>query len=182
MKPLAPSFSFLYIPGLINLQNSQITYGNATINPAKIEVSDDGFSVNGRSIRILADKDPENLPWSELDVDIVVESTGLFTNRSAAKKHLKAGAKKVLISAPAADPDVTLVLGVNDDIYNTDSDHIISNASCTTNCLAPIAKVLHKNLGIERGVMTTIHSFTNDQQYLTCLIRTCVGVEPPQFQ
>jgi len=136
------------------------------INPAKIEVSDDGVSVNGTSIRILADKNPENLPWSELDVDIVVESTGLFTNRSAAKKHLKAGAKKVLISAPATDPDVTLVLGVNDDIYNPDSDHIISNASCTTNCLAPIAKVLHKNLGIERGVMTTIHSFTNDQQIL----------------
>ena len=136
------------------------------INPAKIEVSSDGFSVNGRSIRILADKDPEALPWDALDVDIVVESTGLFTNRSAANKHIKAGAKKVLISAPASEPDVTLVLGVNDDIYNTDSDHIISNASCTTNCLAPIAKVLHNYLGIERGVMTTIHSFTNDQQIL----------------
>jgi glyceraldehyde 3-phosphate dehydrogenase len=136
------------------------------INPATIEVSGDGFSVNGRSIRILADKDPEILPWDELEIDIVVESTGLFTNRSAANKHIKAGAKKVLISAPAADPDVTLVLGVNEGIYNTASDHIISNASCTTNCLAPIAKVLHKNLGIKRGVMTTIHSFTNDQQIL----------------
>jgi len=106
------------------------------------------------------------LPWKELGVDIVVESTGFFTNRSAAVKHLKAGAKKVLISAPATDPDVTVVLGVNDDKYNAASDQIISNASCTTNCLAPIAKVLHNNLAIERGIMTTIHSFTNDQKIL----------------
>ena len=136
------------------------------INSATVEVTDHGFSVNGKAIRILADRDPETLPWKELGIDIVVESTGLFTKRSAAEKHVKAGAKKVLISAPATDPDVTLVLGVNDDRYNADSDHIISNASCTTNCLAPIAKVLHNNLGIERGVMTTIHSFTNDQQIL----------------
>ena len=106
------------------------------------------------------------MPWKELGVDIVVESTGFFTNRSAAVKHLKAGAKKVLISAPATDPDVTVVLGVNDDKYNAASDQIISNASCTTNCLAPIAKVLHNNLAIERGIMTTIHSFTNDQKIL----------------
>ena len=136
------------------------------INSAKIEVSENGFSVNGKVIRILANRDPEDLPWKELGVDIVVESTGFFTNRSAAVKHLKAGAKKVLISAPATDPDVTVVLGVNDDKYNAASDQIISNASCTTNCLAPIAKVLHNNLAIERGIMTTIHSFTNDQKIL----------------
>jgi len=136
------------------------------INSAKVEITEQGFSVNGKSIRILADRDPEALPWKDLGVDIVVESTGLFTKRSAAEKHVKAGAKKVLISAPATDPDITLVLGVNDDRYNAESDHIISNASCTTNCLAPIVKVLHKNLCIERGVMTTIHSFTNDQQIL----------------
>ena len=136
------------------------------INSAKIEVTENGFSVNGKVIRILANRDPEDLPWKELGVDIVVESTGFFTNRSAAVKHLKAGAKKVLISAPATDPDVTVVLGVNDDKYNAASDQIISNASCTTNCLAPIAKVLHNNLAIERGIMTTIHSFTNDQKIL----------------
>ena len=136
------------------------------INSAKVEITDQGFSINGKSIRILADRDPEALPWKDLGVDIVVESTGLFTKRSSAEKHVKAGAKKVLISAPATDPDVTLVLGVNEDRYNERSDHIISNASCTTNCLAPIAKVLHSNLCIERGVMTTIHSFTNDQQIL----------------
>ena len=136
------------------------------INSAKIKVTEEGFSVNSKSIRILADRDPETLPWKELGVDIVVESTGLFTKRSAAEKHIKTGAKKVLITAPATDPDVTLVLGVNDDRYKAESDHIISNASCTTNCLAPIVKVLHNNLGIERGVMTTIHSFTNDQQIL----------------
>jgi len=136
------------------------------INPAKVEITEQGFSVNGKSIRILADRDPEALPWKELGVDIVVESTGLFTKRSAAEKHVKAGVKKVLISAPATDPDITLVLGVNDDRYNAESDHIISNASCTTNCLAPIVKVLHNSLCIERGVMTTIHSFTNDQQIL----------------
>ncbi len=135
-------------------------------NPATIEHREDGLSVNGIFIRILADRDPQALPWGELDVDIVVESTGIFTKRSSAEKHIKAGAKKVVISAPATDPDVTIVFGVNDGKYNPDSDNIISNASCTTNCLAPIAKVLHSNLCIERGVMTTIHSFTNDQQIL----------------
>jgi len=135
-------------------------------NPATIEHREDGLGVNGKFIRILADRDPQALPWGELDVDIVVESTGIFTKRSSAEKHIKAGAKKVVISAPATDPDVTIVFGVNDDKYNPDSDNIISNASCTTNCLAPIAKVLHSTLGIERGVMTTIHSFTNDQQIL----------------
>ena len=136
------------------------------INSAKIKTTDHGFSINGKTICILAERDPGALPWKDMGVDLVVESTGLFTKRSAAEKHLKAGAKKVLISAPATDPDVTLVLGVNDTRYNAEVDHIISNASCTTNCLAPLAMVLHENLGIQRGVMTTIHSFTNDQQIL----------------
>ena len=136
------------------------------INSDEIEAAEHGFGINGKIIRILAERDPAALPWKELGVNLVVESTGLFTKRSAAEKHLKAGAKKVLISAPATDPDVTLVLGVNDTTYDAESDRIISNASCTTNCLAPITKVLHENLGIKRGVMTTIHSFTNDQQIL----------------
>jgi glyceraldehyde 3-phosphate dehydrogenase len=114
----------------------------------------------------LAERDPAALPWKELGVDLVIESTGIFTKRADAEKHLTAGAKKVVISAPATDPDVTLVLGVNEDMYKPGSDKIISNASCTTNCLAPITKILHEKLGIERGVMTTIHSFTNDQQIL----------------
>jgi len=136
------------------------------ISSADIETNDDGIIVNGKFVRIYAERKPENLPWDKLGVDIVVESTGLFTNRADSVKHLKAGAKKVLISAPATDPDVTLVLGVNDSVYNSKTDHIISNASCTTNCLAPITKILHENLVINRGVMTTIHSFTNDQNIL----------------
>ena len=136
------------------------------INPADIEITAEGLIVNKKIVRILAERDPAALPWKELGVDIVVESTGIFTQRPAAQKHLKAGAKKVVISAPATDPDVTLVLGVNENTYQAKSDQIISNASCTTNCLAPIARVLHDNLGIERGVMTTIHSYTNDQQIL----------------
>ena len=136
------------------------------INPADIEITAEGLIVNKKMVRILAERDPAALPWKQLGVDIVVESTGIFTKRSAAEKHLKAGAKKVVISAPATDPDVTLVLGVNENTYKAESHHLISNASCTTNCLAPITKVLNENLGIERGVMTTIHSYTNDQQIL----------------
>ena len=136
------------------------------INSADIENTTDGFTVNGKMVRILAEQNPSALPWKELGVSIVVESTGIFTKRPEAEKHLKAGAQKVVITAPAADPDVTLVLGVNENAYKSESDQIISNASCTTNCLAPIARVLHDNLGIERGVMTTIHSYTNDQQIL----------------
>ncbi len=136
------------------------------INPAQVEVTGEGLTINGKAVRILAERDPAALPWKDMGVDLVIESTGIFTKRAGAEKHLKAGAKKVVISAPATDPDVTLVLGVNDDMYKPGSDKIISNASCTTNCLAPIAKILHENLGIERGVMTTIHSFTNDQQIL----------------
>ena len=120
--------------------------------------------VGGRSIKSLSEREPESLPWGDLGVDVVVESTGLFTDREGAQKHLNAGAKKVVISAPATDPDVTLVLGVNDDAYDADQHHIISNASCTTNCVAPMAKVLLDEFGIEQGSMTTIHAYTTEQQ------------------
>jgi glyceraldehyde 3-phosphate dehydrogenase len=117
-------------------------------------------------LKVLAERDPGNLPWRDLEVELVLESTGLFTTRDGAQKHLEAGAKKVLISAPATDPDVTIVLGVNDDAYDPERHHIISNASCTTNCVAPLAKVLHDEFTIEQGFMTTIHAYTNDQQIL----------------
>jgi len=122
--------------------------------------------VDGREIRILSEKDPANLPWGDLGVDVVLESTGIFTNADKARAHLDAGAKKVVISAPAKGEDITIVLGVNDDRYDPASHHIISNASCTTNCLAPAAKVVHDLLGIQRGLMNTIHSYTNDQRIL----------------
>jgi glyceraldehyde 3-phosphate dehydrogenase (phosphorylating) len=124
--------------------------------------------VNGgeHELRVLAEKEPANLPWADLGVDVVLESTGFFTKRDGAQQHLDAGAKKVVISAPATDPDVTLVLGVNDDAYDPDSHHIVSNASCTTNCVAPLAKVLHDEFTIEQGFMTTLHAYTNDQRIL----------------
>ncbi|KMP12485.1 glyceraldehyde-3-phosphate dehydrogenase [Candidatus Nitromaritima sp. SCGC AAA799-A02] len=134
------------------------------ISSNQVTPAEDGLVVDGKNIRILAERDPEALPWKELGVELVVESTGIFTKRPDAEKHLKAGAKKVVISAPATDPDVTLVLGVNDDAYESGTHKILSNASCTTNCLAPVAKVLHEKLGIQRGVMTTIHSYTGDQR------------------
>ena len=115
---------------------------------------------------MLAEKDPGSLPWRDLEVDVVIESTGFFTKREGAQKHLDAGAKKVVISAPATDPDLTVVLGVNDDMYDPEQHHIVSNASCTTNCVAPLAKVLHDNYTLEQGFMTTIHAYTNDQQIL----------------
>ena len=130
---------------------------------ATVEVKDGNIVVDGKSIRVLAERDPANLPWKDLGVDIVVESTGFFTKASAAQKHIDAGAKKVIISAPASDEDITVVLGVNDDLYDPENHHIISNASCTTNCLGPLAKVLNDNFGIERGLMTTIHAYTADQ-------------------
>jgi glyceraldehyde 3-phosphate dehydrogenase len=120
--------------------------------------------VDGRSIRSLSEREPEALPWGDLGVDVVVEATGFFTAREGAQKHLDAGAKKVVISAPATDPDVTLVLGVNDDDYDPAQHHIVSNASCTTNCVAPMAKVLLDAFGIEQGFMTTIHAYTTEQQ------------------
>ena len=130
-----------------------------------VEVTDNGIAVNGKELRVLAERDPAALPWGELDVDVVIESTGFFTDRENASKHLEAGAKKVVISAPATSPDVTVVLGVNfDEAYDAASHTIISNASCTTNCLAPVAKVLHETVGIKHGLMTTIHAYTADQR------------------
>ena len=133
---------------------------------ATIEAGDHHLVVDGKSIQVLAKKDPKELPWKDLGVDLVIESTGRFTDREGAGRHLAAGAKRVIITAPAKDPDVTLVLGVNEQTYDPRSHQIISNASCTTNCLAPVAKVLLENFGIRHGVMTTIHSYTNDQQLL----------------
>src|SRR4051794_33818203 len=130
-----------------------------------VDTTDDGLVVDGKEIRVLAETEPSALPWGDLGADVVIESTGLFTKREDAQKHLEAGAKKVIITAPATDPDVTVALGVNfDDAYDPDQHHIISNASCTTNCLAPVAKVLHEAVGIERGLMTTIHAYTADQR------------------
>jgi glyceraldehyde 3-phosphate dehydrogenase len=134
--------------------------------PQEVKASGDTISVAGDSFKVLSVKDPAQLPWKDLGVDVVFESTGLFTDREAAAKHLAAGAKKVIITAPAKKPDITVVLGVNADKYDPKTHHIISNASCTTNCLAPFAKVLHETFGIVRGWMTTVHSYTNDQQLL----------------
>ena len=133
--------------------------------PGTVEAGENSISVEGTEIKVLSERDPAELGWGELGVDVVIESTGLFTKREDAQKHLEAGAKKVIISAPATDPDVTVALGVNfDSDYDPDSHDIISNASCTTNCLAPVAKVLHESVGIERGLMTTIHAYTADQR------------------
>jgi glyceraldehyde 3-phosphate dehydrogenase len=129
-----------------------------------VDVSDNTISVDGTSFQVLAERDPKALPWGDLGVDVVVESTGLFTARDGAEQHLQAGAKKVLISAPAADPDITLVMGVNDDKYDREKHHIVSNASCTTNSVGPMAKLLLDNFGIEVGSMTTIHAYTTEQQ------------------
>ena len=133
---------------------------------AQVEAGQGCLRIDGREIQILTQRDPKDLPWKGLGVDIVIESTGMFEDRESAAKHLSAGAKKVIISAPAKDPDITMVLGVNESQYDPERHHIISNASCTTNCLAPVAKVLHKTFGIEKGLMTTIHSYTNDQRLL----------------
>jgi glyceraldehyde 3-phosphate dehydrogenase len=128
-----------------------------------VSVTDEGIQVGSQLIRSLAERDPSALPWKDLGVDIVLESTGLFTDATKAKAHIDAGAKKVVISAPAKNEDVTLVMGVNDDTYDPENHHIVSNASCTTNCLRPMAKALNDTLGIERGLMTTIHAYTQDQ-------------------
>jgi glyceraldehyde 3-phosphate dehydrogenase len=133
--------------------------------PGEIEVSDGGVRVDGAELKVLNEKDPAALPWGDLGVEVVIESTGLFTKREGAQKHLDAGAKKVIITAPATDPDITVVLGVNFETdYDPEQHNIISNASCTTNCLAPVAKVLNDTVGIERGLMTTIHAYTADQR------------------
>lgn len=128
------------------------------VAPYDVEADGNRLVIDGRTIEVLSVRDPEELPWEKLGVDVVIESTGLFTKREAASKHLKAGAKKVIISAPATDPDVTVVLGVNEGEYDPKKHRIVSNASCTTNCLAPMAKVLNDKLGIRKGLMTTIHS------------------------
>jgi glyceraldehyde 3-phosphate dehydrogenase len=134
--------------------------------PGTVEVSEGGLVVDGDEIRVLSERDPANLPWSDLGVDIVIESTGIFRDHASASKHREGGANKVIITAPAKKEDVTIVLGVNDDAYDPESHHIISNASCTTNCLAPVVKVLVDEFGFRHGLMTTIHSYTNDQRIL----------------
>jgi len=131
-----------------------------------VELAGGVIHAAGKELKLLSERDPADLAWGDLGVDVVLESTGFFTKREGAQKHLDAGAKKVVVSAPATDPDLTLVLGVNDDQYDPDSHHIISNASCTTNCVAPLAKVLHDEFTVERGFMTTIHAYTNDQRIL----------------
>ncbi|BCT76139.1 glyceraldehyde-3-phosphate dehydrogenase [Sinomonas cyclohexanicum] len=128
-----------------------------------VEVKDGFIVVGGKEIKVLAERDPANLPWADLGVDIVIESTGFFTKAEGAKKHLAAGAKKVIISAPATDEDITIVMGVNDGLYDPANHHVISNASCTTNCLGPLAKAINDAFGIERGLMTTVHAYTADQ-------------------
>jgi glyceraldehyde 3-phosphate dehydrogenase (phosphorylating) len=139
------------------------TYG---IFPGQIEIGEGVLKINGWEIKVLNQKDPSRLPWRALGVDIVIESTGVFTDGDHVRAHLESGAKKVIITAPATNEDITLVLGVNDSAYNPDKHHIVSNASCTTNCLAPVTKVLQEIFGIERGLMTTTHSYTNDQRTL----------------
>ena len=134
--------------------------------PGEVEVDDSSIVVDGKPVTVLAERDPAALPWKKLGVEIVVESTGIFVDKEGAGKHLEAGAKKVIITAPAKDPDLTLVLGANEGSYDKTKHHIVSNASCTTNCLAPVAKVLNDNFGIVHGLMTTTHSYTNDQRIL----------------
>jgi len=139
------------------------TYGRF---PGEVEATADGLIVNGQNIKVLSQRDPALIPWGELGIDLVIESTGLFTDADKAAAHIKGGAKKVIISAPAKGEDLTIVLGVNDNMYDPVKHNIISNASCTTNCLAPAAKVINDSFGIEKGLMNTIHSYTNDQRIL----------------
>ena len=134
--------------------------------PGKVEAKDNAIVVDGREIKVLAERDPGEIPWRDYGVDIVIESTGLFTQATKAAAHLQGGAKKIIISAPAKEEDITIVLGVNEDKYDSAKHRIISNGSCTTNCVAPVVKVLHQNFGVSRGLMTTIHSYTNDQRIL----------------
>lgn len=145
---------------LAHLLKYDSTYGQYA---AEISSNDEGILVNGKLIKVLAEREPANLPWKDLGVDLVIESTGRFTNAEQAKAHIEAGAKKVIISAPAKSEDITIVLGVNEEKYDPATDHIISNASCTTNCLAPVAKVVLDTFGITHGLMTTVHSYTADQ-------------------
>jgi glyceraldehyde 3-phosphate dehydrogenase len=146
---------------LTHLLKYDSTYGPF---PGTVELSDNGLTVDGKELRVLAEKDPAQLPWGDLGADVVIESTGFFTDRENAAKHLEGGAKKVVISAPAKGEDVTVALGVNFETYDKDAHHVISNASCTTNCLAPFAKVVHETVGLKHGLMTTIHAYTADQR------------------
>jgi glyceraldehyde 3-phosphate dehydrogenase len=139
---------------------------NYGIYPGKVEAKDDGIVVDGRKIKVLAEREPAKIPWRDYGVDIVIESTGLFTQASKAAAHLQGGAKKVIISAPAQEEDISIVLGVNEEKYDPAKHRIISNGSCTTNCIAPVVKVLHQNFGIVHGLMTTVHAYTNDQRIL----------------
>ncbi len=151
------------IPTMAHLLKYDSVHGRAFDSA---EVTEDGFVADGHAVKVLSEREPGNLPWGDLGVDVVVESTGFFTDALKAKAHLDAGAKKVVISAPAKNEDITIVMGVNDKAYDPEKHHIISNASCTTNCLAPFAKVLLDTFGIKRGYMNTIHSYTNDQKIL----------------
>lgn len=151
------------VPTMAHLLKYDSNYGKFD---GTVEVVEGGLNIDGKLLKVLAERDPANLPWGDLGVSIVVESTGLFTQAEKAGAHLKAGAKKVIISAPAKGEDLTIVLGVNEDKYDPAKHHIISNASCTTNCLAPAAKVVNDNFGIVKGLMTTIHAYTNDQRIL----------------
>jgi len=165
----SPDVEVVAVNDLVDVPTNALLFKHdSTYGAYEGEVShtDDAVVIDGREIKVLQVADPTQLPWGDLGVDIVIESTGRFTDATKAKAHLDAGAKKVIISAPAKGEDITIVLGVNDDKYDPDTHHVISNASCTTNCLAPAAKVVHDLLGIERGLMNTIHSYTNDQRIL----------------
>ncbi|MDO4290947.1 MAG: type I glyceraldehyde-3-phosphate dehydrogenase [Eggerthellaceae bacterium] len=151
------------IPTMAHLLKYDSVHGRAF---DKVEVTDEGFVADGYAVKVLSERDPKNLPWGELGVDVVVESTGIFKTGEKAQWHIDAGAKKVVITCPAKGEDITIVMGVNDDQYDAAKHNIVSNASCTTNCLAPVAKVLMENFGIKRGYMNTIHAYTNDQKIL----------------
>ena len=162
-------FEIVAVNDLMDLETAAYLLRYDTVHgrfPGTVEVGDDGLIVDGKLLRVVSERDPAALPWGEMGVQVVVESTGLFTSRDAAAKHLEAGASKVVISAPATGADLMVCIGVNDDQYDAAQHHVISNASCTTNCLAPLAKVLLDNYGIDRGFMTTTHAYTNDQQVL----------------
>jgi glyceraldehyde 3-phosphate dehydrogenase len=165
----APDVEVVAVNDLVDAEMNALLFKHDSTYGAydgEVRAGDQSIIIDGREIKILAEKDPAALPWGDLGVDIVLESTGIFTDATKAKAHIDAGAKKVIISAPAKNEDITIVLGVNEDRYDPYEHHIISNASCTTNCLAPAAKVVHDLLGIEKGLMNTIHSYTNDQRIL----------------
>ena len=151
------------LPAIVHLLKYDSVHGRAFDS---VEICEDGFIADGQKVVVTGDRNPLNLPWAELGIDVVIEATGAFRDAEKAHMHIEAGAKKVIITAPAKNEDITIVMGVNDALYNKDEHHIVSNASCTTNCLAPVAKVLLDNFGIKRGYMNTIHSYTNDQKIL----------------